>query len=75
VLTASEKILGPMDEKRVFGRRQYFSFVPPGAGMFIWMKINLKDHPSFIRGDENEETLEQKFFVELAEAGLLIGRG
>jgi hypothetical protein len=26
-----------MSEKRVFGRRRYFSFVPPAAGMFIWV--------------------------------------
>lgn len=39
VFIASEKVLGrEMSEKKVFGRKQYFSFVPPAAGMFLWVR-------------------------------------
>lgn len=77
VLVASEKILssGTTDEKRVFGRKQYFSYVPPAAGMFIWIKVHFAEHPAVLRGDEDELTLEMKLFIALAEAGVLIAPG
>jgi aromatic amino acid aminotransferase I len=74
VLVASEKIVGPLDEKRIFGRQQYFSFVPPAAGMFIWMKVDFKNHPATLRG-EDPESLEMQLWVKLAEGGLLIAPG
>lgn len=41
VLVASEKIQGgEMSEKKVFGRKQFFSFVPPAAGMFVWVRLS-----------------------------------
>jgi aromatic amino acid aminotransferase I / 2-aminoadipate transaminase len=73
VIVASERIVGPMDEKRVFGRRQYFSFVAPAAGMFLWLKVHFKDHPAMARGVD-AETLEMQLWIKLAEAGLLIAR-
>ncbi|PPQ63863.1 hypothetical protein CVT24_009489 [Panaeolus cyanescens] len=58
------------DEKQ---RGPMFSFVPPTSGMFLWIRMHFENHPRF--KDENEETLEQKLWVALAEAGLLIGPG
>jgi hypothetical protein len=76
VLAAHAKIQRkPNDEKRVFGRTQYFSFVPPAAGMFVWLKMHFDAHPAFVRGEEDGQTLEMKFWVKLAEAGVLFSPG
>ncbi|KAG1754010.1 uncharacterized protein EDB91DRAFT_1077662 [Suillus paluster] len=50
-----------------------FSFVPPVAGMFVWMKLHLDQYPSFAPGDE--DTLETKSWAKLAENGVLFGPG
>lgn len=53
--------------------RTMFSFVPPTAGMFVWMKLHLDQHPSFVPGDE--DTLETKLWTKLAENRVLFGPG
>ncbi|KAJ6599100.1 pyridoxal phosphate-dependent transferase [Mycena vulgaris] len=50
-----------------------FSFVPPTSGMFVWIKIHFDQHPSF--ATLGSESLEMKLWIELAEAGLLVGPG
>ncbi|KAF7332154.1 Aminotran-1-2 domain-containing protein [Mycena kentingensis (nom. inval.)] len=50
-----------------------FSFVPPSSGMFIWLKVHLDQHPAYATLGVKE--LEQKLWIEFAEAGLLIGPG
>jgi len=60
-------------EKHTTRNRTMFSFVPPVAGMFVWMKLHLDQHPSFTPGDE--DTLEMKLWIKLAENGVLFGPG
>ncbi|KAF9058171.1 pyridoxal phosphate-dependent transferase [Panaeolus papilionaceus] len=50
-----------------------FSFVPPTSGMFVWLRMHFENHPRISECDE--ETLEQKLWVALAEAGLLLCPG
>ncbi|EIN10771.1 PLP-dependent transferase [Punctularia strigosozonata HHB-11173 SS5] len=73
VYSASDKILSATDEKQIFGRRRYFSFVPPSAGMFIWLKMDFSSHPRLAA--EGEQSLEMKLWAALAEAGVLISPG
>lgn len=53
--------------------RTMFSFVPPTAGMFVWLRLHLDQHPSFVPGDE--DTLETKLWTKLAENKVLFGPG
>lgn len=62
-----------MTEKYSARNRTMLSFVPPTAGMFVWMKLHLDQHPSFTPGDE--DTLETKLWTKLAENGVLFGPG
>ncbi|KAG1755732.1 pyridoxal phosphate-dependent transferase [Suillus lakei] len=62
-----------MTEKYSTQNRTMFSFVPPVAGMFVWMRLHLDQHPSFAPGDE--DTLETKLWTKLAENGVLFGPG
>ena len=41
VYTATDKIISADNEKQIFGRTRYFSFVPPSSGMFIWVYFTL----------------------------------
>ncbi|KAJ7129722.1 PLP-dependent transferase [Mycena epipterygia] len=50
-----------------------FSFVPPTSGMFVWIKVHFDQHPSF--ATLGPKDLEMKLWIELAEAGLLLGPG
>lgn len=69
-------------------KRPIFSFVPPTAGMFIWvstkrcsvskfnalqLKFSFDNHPT-IR-EVGSKHLEEKFWIALAEAGLLLVPG
>jgi aromatic amino acid aminotransferase I len=62
-----------MTEKYSPRNRTMFSFVPPVAGMFVWMRLHLDQHPSFAPGDE--DTLETKLWTKLAENGVLFAPG
>ncbi|EGN93075.1 hypothetical protein SERLA73DRAFT_172428 [Serpula lacrymans var. lacrymans S7.3] len=62
-----------MQEKYAVERDTMFSFIPPTAGMFVWMKLHLENHPSFAQ--EDGETLEMKLWTQVAEAGVLFGPG
>ncbi|KAH9855019.1 PLP-dependent transferase [Lenzites betulinus] len=75
IYTASAKPRGPMGmwEKYALGEQPFFSFVPPTAGMFIWLKINFENVRGFQAG--TEETLESKLWMKLAMAGVLVGPG
>ncbi|RDB22762.1 Aromatic amino acid aminotransferase C56E4.03 [Hypsizygus marmoreus] len=50
-----------------------FSFTPPTAGMYIWLKFHFENHPSYNVLDP--QSLEMKFWIALAEAGVLFGPG
>ncbi|KAF5364252.1 hypothetical protein D9756_000658 [Leucocoprinus leucothites] len=49
------------------------SFVPPTSGMFLWLQINFKSHPSFSR--LGQRALETRICTEFADAGVLVGPG
>ncbi|OJA14663.1 hypothetical protein AZE42_02405 [Rhizopogon vesiculosus] len=69
---ASSKVK-TITEKHTTQNRAMFSFVPPTAGMFVWMKLHLDQHPSFSPGDEN--ALEMKLWTKVAENGVLFAPG
>ncbi|KAG2348855.1 PLP-dependent transferase [Suillus weaverae] len=75
VYQASSKVKksSRMTEKYSARNRTMFSFVPPVAGMFVWMRLHLEQHPSFVPG--NEDTLETKLWTKLAENGVLFAPG
>ncbi|KAK7049551.1 hypothetical protein VNI00_005582 [Paramarasmius palmivorus] len=62
-----------VNEKSVMNQRRVFSFVPPTAGMFIWLQLHLEDHPLY--GQLDSTALELKLWTALAEAGLIVGPG
>ncbi|KAH8118799.1 PLP-dependent transferase [Phellopilus nigrolimitatus] len=65
-----------VDEKTAFGAEEkpLFSFVPPSAGMFVWLKIHFENHPSFT-GPQDKAVLETKLWTQLGDAGVLVGPG
>ncbi|OAX41341.1 PLP-dependent transferase [Rhizopogon vinicolor AM-OR11-026] len=72
VYQASSKVK-TIAEKHATQNLTMLSFVPPVAGMFVWMKLHLDQHPSFSPGDEN--ALEMKLWTKLAENGVLFAPG
>jgi len=50
-----------------------FSFVPPTSGMFVWLQFHFESHPNVT--EVEEKSLEQRLWIELAEAGVLFGPG
>ncbi|KAJ7591099.1 pyridoxal phosphate-dependent transferase [Mycena floridula] len=50
-----------------------FSFVPPNAGMFVWLKLHLENHPSF--ASIGYKQLEIKLWEKIADAGVLFAPG
>jgi len=66
-------LTGYFNEKTPTMSNALFSFVPPTSGMFVWLKINFDQHPSFT--SLGAEGLEMKLWIELAEAGVLFGPG
>ncbi|EJF62296.1 PLP-dependent transferase [Dichomitus squalens] len=77
IYTASAKARrgDAMSEKAaLFGQgKPLFSFVPPSAGMFLWLKFHWDNVPGFKEGDE--DTLEMKLWKKLAKAGVLVVPG
>lgn len=63
------------DEKHTFGTKPLFSFVPPSSGMFVWLRVHFENHPAFTGEPEDTAKLEEKLWVKIAEAGVLIGPG
>jgi len=64
---------GIFSEKSNPTARTLFSFVPPTAGMFVWLKLHFEHHPAFTT--LGYKALEMKLWTELAEAGVLFGFG
>ncbi|KAF8520678.1 pyridoxal phosphate-dependent transferase [Gautieria morchelliformis] len=52
-----------------------FSFVPPSAGMFVWLKFHLQDHVVVDPDAPIEERIDTKVWTDLAEHGLLVAPG
>jgi len=50
-----------------------FSFVPPSAGMFVWLQLHFENHPSF--STLGYKQLEMKLWEKIAEAGVLFAPG
>ncbi|KAH9174516.1 PLP-dependent transferase [Lactarius sanguifluus] len=56
--------------------RPLLSFVPPSSGMFVWVELYFGDVPD--KRDESDGSVltpEHQFWVELAEAGVLVAPG
>lgn len=61
-----------LDEKRGYkAQKPLVSFVPPSAGMFVWLAVHLDSHKDFekvkARGEDPNRVLLEKLFIELAE--------
>ena len=61
-------------------RRPLFSFVPPAAGMFVWVKLHFAGLARRRGGggdedDDEETTQEMRLWTALAEAGVLTAPG
>ena len=61
-----------MDEKRGYkAQKPLVSFVPPSAGMFVWLAVHLDSHKDFNKlrsqGEDPTRVLLEKLFIELAE--------
>ncbi|KAJ7228693.1 pyridoxal phosphate-dependent transferase [Mycena pura] len=69
----NRSVTGYFNEKTPPSSNALFDFVPPTAGMFIWLKVHFDQHPSFVTLGVKE--LENKLWIELAEAGLLLAPG
>lgn len=62
-----------MDEKRGYkSKKAIVSFVPPTAGMFVWLAVHLESHPQFAQikaaeGPEGVNKMLYELWTELAE--------
>ncbi|KAI9464294.1 PLP-dependent transferase [Russula earlei] len=63
---------GSMDKEKP---RPLLSFVPPSAGMFVWMELYFGDVPNQTDEDGSVVTPERQFFTRLADAGVLTAPG
>ncbi|KAJ7744473.1 pyridoxal phosphate-dependent transferase [Mycena maculata] len=68
----TRSLTGYFNEKAPLGNA-LFSFSPPTSGMFVWLKLHFDQHPAF--STMSSKDLEMKLWIELAEAGLLVGPG
>lgn len=65
-----------MDEKAGFNSKKAFvSFVPPTAGMFVWLAVHLPSHPDFeqTKRDEGKDGVNKMLYdlwTELAESNV-----
>ncbi|KAI0310919.1 PLP-dependent transferase [Amylostereum chailletii] len=75
VYTAYAKAQGGLFVREKAPRKALFSFVPPSAGMFVWIKLEFGQHPKRLRGEEEDKSLEQQFWEQLADAGVLTAPG
>lgn len=72
-----------MDEKACLRpKKAVISFVPPTAGMFVWLAVHLPSHPKFaqIKQDEGKDGVNKMLYdlwTELAESnvGDICGKG
>ncbi|KAJ9105496.1 hypothetical protein QFC21_001867 [Naganishia friedmannii] len=70
-----------MDEKRGFkSNKAIVSFVPPTAGMFVWLAVHLESHPRFAQikdadGPEGVNKMLYELWTELAEKNVLVSPG
>ncbi|KAJ9112336.1 hypothetical protein QFC19_000756 [Naganishia cerealis] len=70
-----------MDEKRGFkSKKPVVSFVPPTAGMFVWLAVHLESHPQFaqVKQDDGKEGVNKMLYelwTELAENNVLVSPG
>ncbi|KAJ7590496.1 pyridoxal phosphate-dependent transferase [Mycena floridula] len=73
VYHASFKTKGPSRRSSEKPSPTIFSFVPPNAGMFVWLKLHLENHPLF--ASIGYKQLEMKLWEKLANAGVLFAPG
>jgi aromatic amino acid aminotransferase I len=64
---------GPVDEKRILDKRgpPLVSFIPPTAGMFVFLALHLDSHPDFKKleqkGEDATRVLMERLWHELAD--------
>ncbi|KFY19590.1 hypothetical protein V491_04341, partial [Pseudogymnoascus sp. VKM F-3775] len=63
LLAACEKFL-PKD---------IITWTPPAAGMFLWLEVNLANHPS--AGTKSILEIEEEMFLACVEKGVLLSKG
>lgn len=73
VWTAHPKVSNSQRMSEKFSRKAMFSFITPTSGMFVWMKLHF-ENMSKATGPE-EESLEMRLFIKLAQAGVIVGPG
>ena len=61
-----------LDEKQGYkSAKPLVSFVPPSAGMFVWLAVHLDSHKDFqkikARGEDPNRVLLEKLWTKLAE--------
>lgn len=67
-----------MDEKRGFkSKKAIVSFVPPTAGMFVWLAVHLESHPEFAQikeadGPDGVNKMLYELWTELAEKNVSV---
>ncbi|KAF8524564.1 PLP-dependent transferase [Hysterangium stoloniferum] len=63
--------LAMTEKQRYSGKTALFTFVPPSAGMFVWLKFSIKNGIVL----EDGETLSEHLYVDLANNGLVVALG
>ncbi|GJN72922.1 hypothetical protein PLIIFM63780_006988 [Purpureocillium lilacinum] len=53
--------------------RDIVSWVPPAAGMFMWLKVDYSQHPQ--AGTRSLEEVEEEIFNSCIDSGVLVARG
>lgn len=70
-----------IDEKSGFkSKKALLSFVPPTAGMFVWLAVHLESHPEFVQMkrqgvEDPSRLLMERLWKELAENNVLVSPG
>jgi aromatic amino acid aminotransferase I len=72
VMVLSGYVRGSTNKEKT---RRLLSFVPPSAGMFVWMELYFGDAPDKSDEDGSVLTPERQFWERLADAGVLTAPG
>ncbi|KAG8759189.1 hypothetical protein FRC11_002411 [Ceratobasidium sp. 423] len=68
-------LCGSLDEKLPSRGKTLFSFSIPNGGMFLWIKLHLKNHREWVPHPAPGSALEVKLWTDLAEAGVMFAPG
>lgn len=75
----SKKNVSAWDEKRGSRGSPLITFVPPTAGMFVFLGVHLSEHPDFAKlehkGEDATRVLSDKLWLKLADELVLFAPG